>query len=63
MKKIIILTLTLLLSSCFSSKPEDPLILPPNFDEMPDLNNPEKPTPQQQNENVNQLKELLLKSD
>ena len=63
MKKIIALFLTLLLCSCFSSKVDDPLIVPPNFAEMPDLNNPEKPAKEQQDESVARLKELLLQSD
>ncbi|NBV05843.1 MAG: hypothetical protein EBS06_01225 [Proteobacteria bacterium] len=63
MKKIITLSLALLLYSCFKSKVDDPLIVPPNFTEMPDLNNPEKPAKEQQEESVARLKELLLQSD
>ncbi len=66
MKKIILLALTFIAFSCSSKKAEDPLILPPNFAEMPDVKNPEsieKPTAAQQEENVAKLKELLLKSE
>lgn len=66
MKKFFYLALVILAVSCASKKSEDPLILPPNFAEMPDLTKPEKPTnptPEQQEENVARLKELLLKSD
>ena len=63
MKKIFIITLVLLLSSCLSKKADDPLIVPPNFADMPDVNNPEKPTEEQKDESVARLKELLLKSD
>lgn len=63
MKKIITLSLLLLLCSCLTKKADDPLIIPPNFAEMPDVNNPEKPTEEQKSENVERLKDLLLKSD
>ncbi len=64
MKKILSLIFILAVFSC-SSKPEDPLILPPHFAQMPDLNNPETPPTELeiQEENVENLKELLLKSD
>ena len=48
--------------SCAKDK-DDPLIMPPNFAEMPDPNNPEKPTAEQSEESVARLKELLLQSD
>ncbi len=66
MRKFFFLAAMLFVFSCSSNKLEDPLILPPNFAEMPDLNNPEspeKPTTKQQEENVAKLKELLLKSE
>lgn len=62
MKKIIIFSLIFLACSC-ASKKDDPLIIPPNFAEMPDPNNPEKPTAAGEEANVARLKELLLKSD
>jgi hypothetical protein len=63
MKKIYCLILVLLAISCSSKSEEDPLILPPNFAEMPDLKNPEQPSKQQKEEDIARLKELLLKSD
>lgn len=63
MKKIFAITLIFLLCSCLSKKADDPLVVPPNFADMPDLNNPEKPSTEQKDENVARLKELLLKSD
>ncbi len=63
MKKIFLLTFVLLLSSCLSKKVDDPLIVPPNFADMPDVNNPEKPSEEQRDESVARLKDLLLKSD
>ncbi|MBU6339676.1 MAG: hypothetical protein KGQ36_06900 [Rickettsiales bacterium] len=62
MKKLYSILLVLLLFSC-ASKPDDPLIIPPNFSEMPDPNNPEKVDNNQKGESVERLKELLLKSD
>ncbi len=64
MKKYFCLVLfSLLLFSCSNDVDKNPLVVPPNFAEMPDPNNPEKPTKQQQEANVARLKELLLKSD
>lgn len=63
MKKIIFLSLILASFSCSSNKKDDPLIVPPAFNEVPDPNSPEKPNPQTQDQNVQRLKELLLKSD
>jgi hypothetical protein len=60
--KISFLFLAFFVFSCSSTK-DDPLIIPPNFAEMPDLNNPEKPSVENKEENVARLKELLLKSD
>lgn len=63
MKKILSIILLLTIFSC-SSKKDDPLVIPPNFAEMPDLNNPEKPPLEPTNqEDVSRLKELLLKSE
>jgi len=63
MKKILSLILLFTLFSC-SSKKDDPLIIPPNFAEMPDLNNPEKaPIEPTNQEDVTHLKELLLKNE
>lgn len=63
MKKFLALALVFFLCSCLSKKVDDPLIIPPNFAEMPDVNNPEKPAAEQKDENIARLKELLLKSD
>ena len=64
MKKIICLILVFLAFSCSRKDKDDPLILPPNFAEVPDPNKPEEgPSPEQREENVAKLKELLLKSD
>ncbi len=63
MKKLLSIILLLTLFSC-SSKKDDPLIIPPNFTEMPDPNNPEKtPVEFSGQEDVTRLKELLLKSE
>jgi hypothetical protein len=59
---IAIFNLIFLTCSC-AGKKDDPLIVPPNFSEMPDPNNPEKPTVASEEANVARLKELLLKSD
>jgi hypothetical protein len=63
MKKLFYISLILFVFSCSSKKKDDPLIIPPNFAEMPDPNNPEKATAEQNSESVERLKELLLKSD
>ncbi len=61
--RIFVLFLAFFAFSC-ASKKDDPLIIPPNFAEMPDPNNPEKVTEtENKEENVARLKELLLKSD
>jgi len=63
MKKFFFLLIIFLAFSCASKKETDPLIVPPNFAEMPDVTKPERPNAQQKEENVTRLKELLLKSD
>ena len=63
MNKFCYLLLVLFLSYCSSKTKEDPIILPPNFSEMPDLNNPEQIVPGQRDENIIRLKELLLQSE
>lgn len=64
MKKILSLIFIFAVFSC-SSKPEDSLILPPHFAQMPDLKNPEAQPLESETkeENVERLKELLLQSD
>ncbi len=61
MKKLILI-LGLIVMSCSSNHKDDPLIVPPDFNEVPDLNNPEK-TDDQQGADVEKLKDLLLKSE
>ncbi len=61
--KNFLLIFVFLIFSCAEKKDKNPLIIPPNFAEMPDVNNPEKPSIEQQQENVDKLKELLLKND
>jgi len=65
MKNIFYLILLLMTFSCSlkSNVQEASLIMPPNFSEVPDLNNPEVISNQEKQENVDKLKELLLKSD
>lgn len=59
-----LLFLTLLLAFSCKSKPEkNPLVIPPNFAELPDLNNVQEPSKEETEQNVAKLKELLLKSD
>lgn len=62
MKIFSIFLLIFLLNSC-SAKKEDPLLLPPKYDELPDPETPQKINPQTQEENVERLKELLLDSE
>ncbi len=63
MKFIIInISLILLIAAC-SNKNDDPLIIPPNFAQMPDPNNPEKVTDDQKEIDVKKLKDLLLKTE
>jgi hypothetical protein len=60
--KLLLLTFTsLLLASCASNKADDPLIVPPNFNEMPDLNNKDTKADKPADQDVQELKELLLK--
>lgn len=53
----------LLLSSCSNKAPDDPLIVPPNFAEIPDPKNPEQINDQQKIADIAKLKDLLLKSE
>ena len=63
MKKLIfIIGLFIVVQSC-SSKKEDPLIIPPDFSEMPDPKNPEKINKSKNDEEITNLKNLLLKSE
>jgi len=62
MYKIILFLSLFILFSCVNKK-DDPLIIPPNFAEMPDPKNPEKPSEQQSDADIERLKDLLLKSE
>ena len=66
MKKAILLLL-ILVTSCsyfhFNTAPDDPLIVPPNFAEVPDPNNPEQINEKQKDADIAKLKDLLLKSE
>lgn len=64
MKNIIFLLTLILLSSCFNKgTKDDPLIVPPKFNEIPDLKNPEKIDEKQKDADIEKLKDLLLKSE
>ncbi len=63
MKKSILFLTIFLLNSCANKTPDDPLIIPPNFAEVPDPANPEKINEQQKDADIAKLKDLLLKSE
>lgn len=63
---IVIVTLVFL-GGCSSSKnkiekTEDPLLLPPHFSEMPDVNSKNQTKPQPADPDVKKLKDLLLQN-
>jgi len=62
MKKLFLI-LAIFISACSGNKKDDPLIVPPNFLEMPDAANPEKPSEKQKDAEIEKLKDLLLKSE
>jgi hypothetical protein len=64
-KAIFCLILSLLFCACGSTSKlaDNPLIVPANFSEVPNLDNLEAITNEEKEENVSKLKELLLKSD
>ena len=59
---VVTATLGIAISGCAKNKIDDPLIVPPNFNEMPDLKNPETSTPKSSDQDIEELKNLLLKS-
>ena len=61
-KTLILLGLIFILSACSSDDKDDPLIVPPNFNEMPDLNkkDDDKKTP---DKDIDKLRDLLLNND
>ncbi len=61
-KLVIFAAIILLISSCSRHKADDPLIIPPDFNEMPDLENPNKNTPKSSDQDLQELKDLLLKN-
>lgn len=61
--KIIIFLITLALFSCKDKGPEDPLILPPDFNIMPDLQQLDKDSKGEEKEtdqDIEELRDLLL---
>ena len=63
MKNILLIFTILIIGFSCNKNPEDPLILPPNFTEEPDLNNLEKNKKTTNKEDISKLKDLLLKSE
>jgi len=63
MRKIIFIFIICAISSCSSRHMDDSLIVPPNFADMPDATNPEKPSEKQKEADIAKLKDLLLKSE
>jgi len=57
--KISFLMYLILVISC-STERENPLIIPPNFNDIPDVNNPEKIDKESPVEDVKKIKDLLL---
>ncbi len=62
MKNIFVILSLFIFSSCSSQK-DDPLIVPPNFNELPDANKPEENIKKQEDKDLEKLKELLLKNE
>jgi len=57
----VILIFSLLLCGCSNAnKTDDPLIIPPGFNEMPDLNNKEVTPSKTKDKDIDDLKDLLL---
>jgi hypothetical protein len=48
---------------CCDKTPEDPLIIPPKFNEHPDVNNPQNDKKTKSQEDISKLKDPLLKSE
>jgi hypothetical protein len=59
--KLLLITTFLMLFGCSKNKAEDPLILPPHFNEMPDANIPENIAGKPADKDIEELKDLLLK--
>ncbi|MFT5702811.1 MAG: hypothetical protein ACJAZX_000757 [Rickettsiales bacterium] len=61
-KLIILAALTLLIGACSKNENTNPLLIPPNFNQVPDLNNPEQAPEQSSDQDLQELKDLLLKN-
>ena len=61
-KILILISLAFILPACSGNDKDDPLIIPPNFNEMPDLNKKDndKKTP---DKDIDKLRDLLLKDE
>jgi hypothetical protein len=62
-KLIIFITTILLMTGCSKNKIDDPLIVPPNFSQIPDLQNPEPKNSEASTKDMEELKDLLLKNN
>ena len=62
--KILLAISTLLLSGCnVVNKTDNPLITPPRFNEIPDLNHNEPAKLKTKDQNIRDLKDLLLENN
>ncbi|MDA0902021.1 MAG: hypothetical protein O3B09_01240 [Proteobacteria bacterium] len=63
--KILVLALLVSISSCRKVPAEDPLLLPPDFNEMPEINQDGKvkTAPKEVDEDIEDLRDLLLAPD
>lgn len=59
---ILLISLLFFLNSC-STKNDNPLIIPPEFNDQPDPNNPEKNIPKNNSNELEKIKNLLLKTE
>ena len=60
--KLVLLIILAIFSSCSKDKPEDPLILPPEFEIMPELNKDPNQKPKVSDQDIEELKDLLLQT-
>ncbi len=60
--RIIAIAIIFLLTSC-KTPADDPLIVPPGFNDMPKITENQPKTKEQEDKEVERLKELLLKSE
>lgn len=61
--KLIIISFLALIASCSSNKKDDPLIIPPNFNDMPDLNKKDQTEEKIPKKDLDELRDLLLKDE